>query len=131
METLCANIVDRDGNYLTEDVEIIGDDFDALIEQAKSYDYPVCIRWSRPTDGQVAYWSPRGASIHPHWYNTRGGAQPGAGAPEKPEPVKKRQVGLQLSGWVIDALDRMDGNRQASVEEAVIGYFKLQPPTAG
>lgn len=69
MESIYANIVDQDNNYHTEDIPVQNDDFDLVIKQAKEMIMPVCIRWNRPSDGQVAYWSPRGASLQPYWYN--------------------------------------------------------------
>ncbi len=76
--TVIANIVDKNDEYYTEAIEILNDDFAAVEQQAKGYDFPVCIRWKRSSDGQTSYWSPRGVSFHaslvqcPWRCNTRG-----------------------------------------------------------
>jgi len=105
-------------------------EFDFIEDIAKGFDFPVCIKWSRASDGQVAYWSPRGVSFGPHWYNQSGGAMPGAGAPTKPEQLKKNQVSLQLPLWMIAKLDEMKPlKRQAIIEQALLEKFGWQPPT--
>jgi hypothetical protein len=127
--TVIANIVDKNDEYYTEAIEILNDDFAAVEEQAKGYDFPVCIRWKRSSDGQTSYWSPRGVSFMPHWYNALGGATPGAGAPTKAEQLKKRQIGVQLPVWMIAKLDEMKPKtRQAIIEKALLEKFGWKPP---
>jgi hypothetical protein len=121
--TVIANIIDKNDEYYTEDMEILNDDFAAVEEQAKGYDFPVCIRWKRSSDGQITYWSPRGVSFKPHWYNARGGT------PTKAEQLKKRQIGVQLPVWMIAKLDEMKPKtRQAISEEALLEKFGWKPP---
>ena len=59
---------------------------------------------------------------------TRGGVRPGAGAPTKPDHLKKRQVGIQLPEWMIAELDKLDGPRQAIIEKALLDKFGWKPP---
>ena len=51
-----------------DDFLIVDDDFSEIEKIALSPPTIYCIRWIRTSDGQVAYWSPRGASVVPYWY---------------------------------------------------------------
>lgn len=51
-----------------------------------------CIRWSRDSDGQVAYWGPAGATLKPYWY-----VKPGR--PEQMQGGKRRNVYLDDASW--------------------------------
>jgi hypothetical protein len=58
----------------------------------------------------------------------KGGVMPGAGAPKKPEWLKKRQVGLQLPGWIIDKLDDLSESRAIEIEAALVDKHGWEPP---
>lgn len=68
-----ATIYNTDMVPLTSDIEIDDDtEFDAVEKQAAELaasGTKCCIRWSRDSDGQVAYWGPQGATLKPYWYN--------------------------------------------------------------
>lgn len=53
-------------NWIDDDSE-----FEAIEEKTQNFDEPVCIKWDRPSDGQVAYYSPNGACFDPYWYNSQ------------------------------------------------------------
>ena len=65
-----------DGGMTPIDDDITGNDDDCLIAAEKlAREYAkggtiCCVRWRRDTDGQVAYWTPRGCSLSPHWYGS-------------------------------------------------------------
>ncbi len=90
---ITAMILNSTGQPVVAD--IIGNDDDCLmVAETKAKKLALsgtvcCIRWHRDTDGQVAYWTPRGASLSPHWYggNNRGGA--GRGQGRKPADGKR------------------------------------------
>jgi len=58
----------------------------------------------------------------------KGGYRPGAGAPRKPDWLKKRQIGLQLPGWIIDKLDELPQSRAVAIETALIAKHGWQRP---
>lgn len=68
-----ATIYNIDMVPLTNEIEVDDDaEFDAVEKQATELaasGTKCCIRWSRDSDGQVAYWGPQGATLHPYWYN--------------------------------------------------------------
>lgn len=67
-----ATIYNTEMEPLTDGVDIDDDaDFAGLETQAAELaaaGTKCCIRWSRSSDGQVAYWGPKGATRQPHWY---------------------------------------------------------------
>ena len=127
-----VEILDKNGKIIFFDRINDDDDFEEIEQKAKDFDFPVCIKWERSSDGQVAYWSPRGAGFRPHWYNKAGGAMPGAGAPTKPEQLKKEQIGLQLPRWMTAKLDEMrPQSRAAIIEGALLDKFGWQAPDVG
>ena len=71
-----ATIYNAEMEPLTDGVDIADDaDFAAIETQAAELaaaGTKCCIRWSRSSDGQVAYWGPKGATLQPHWYARRG-----------------------------------------------------------
>jgi len=58
--------------------------------------------------------------------NIKGGYRPGAGAPKKPEWLKKRQIGLKLPSWVIDKIDSLGQSRAVIIENALIEKYKWE-----
>jgi hypothetical protein len=60
--------------------------------------------------------------------SVKGGAMPGAGAPKKPDWLKKRQIGLQLPDWIIDKLDNLPESRSTEIETALIDKYGWKPP---
>ncbi len=46
-------------------------EFEAVEEKALNFNEPVYIKWERPADGQIAYYSPGGVCFKPHWYNNK------------------------------------------------------------
>lgn len=70
-----------------------------------------CIRWSRDSDGQVAYWGPAGATLKPHWY-----AKPGR--PEEMLGGKRRNVYLDDASWA-KAVEIGNGNASDGIRIAL------------
>lgn len=70
-----------------------------------------CIRWSRDSDGQVAYWGPAGATLKPHWY-----ARPGR--PEEMQGGKRRNVYLDDASWA-KAVELGNGNASEGIRIAL------------
>lgn len=74
--SIWATIYNADMVPLTDGVEVSDDaEFEPLETQAAELaaaGTKCCIRWSRDSDGQVAYWGPKGAAMQPHWYNRPG-----------------------------------------------------------
>jgi len=68
-----ATIYNTDMVPLSDYYDIDTDtDFDAVEQQAEELAASgtnCCIRWARASDGQVAYWGPRGATLEPYWYS--------------------------------------------------------------
>lgn len=115
-----AYLQDRQGEPLSEDYEIQGDDFAAIEQAAQDIGRICCIRWSRSGDGQVAYWTPKGVSFNPFWY--------GAGQPRKDPADKKRPISLKLSPCVMDWLDAQDSPKAQLIEQAIINQYKIKAP---
>ena len=83
--SIYATIYNKDFEPLT-DAEILDDDSGFYAIEAKSMNYAIkghtcCIRWSRDSDGQIAYWGPKGAISCPHWYS-KPNPRPGTAKPE-------------------------------------------------
>lgn len=59
---------------ISEEYDIFGDtpdawaDVEAKAEEIAAGGTKCCIKWQRPSDGQIAYWGPQGACFEPHWY---------------------------------------------------------------
>jgi len=68
---MSAVLINTDNQIISDDDIFINSDkdFDAIEQMAKESCVVCAIRWSRSTDGQIAYWTPAGASLQPHWYN--------------------------------------------------------------
>lgn len=66
-----ATVMGSNGCPLSEDFTVVDDDFSSVEQvaaQVAGSGTSCCIRWHRESDGQVAYWSPSGATLSPHWY---------------------------------------------------------------
>ena len=91
-----ATIYNADMEPLTDGAEVADDaDFSAIETQAVELatgGAKCCIRWSRDSDGQVAYWGPKGATLQPHWYSR-------PGRPEEMQGGKRRNVYLDDASW--------------------------------
>ena len=69
--TITATVMDINECPISEDFIIENDDFSGVEEAAEAAaenGTKCCIRWTRNSDGQVAYWGPSGAAFKPHWY---------------------------------------------------------------
>lgn len=69
--SITATVMDINNCPISNDFVICNDDFSQVeqaAEQAAENGTKCCIRWSRSSDGQVAYWGPKGACFSPHWY---------------------------------------------------------------
>ncbi len=111
-----ATICGADMAPITEPVEIVDDDFEALEAEARSLsaDCKCCIRWSRDSDGQTAYWSPSGACIKPHWYAKRG-------APFQMAGAVRRNIFTDQQSW--DIAQRIgNGNASLGIRLALAAY---------
>ncbi len=83
---ITATIMDGDflpisfGDYI-----IIDDHFQEVEDAAKAFaaaGTTCCIQWHRESDGETAYYGPRGCQIKPHWFSQisgRGGPGRGQG----------------------------------------------------
>lgn len=67
METL----LDSEFRPFSKEFVVTDDDFSEPIAAAKATGQTCCIIWSRESDGQVAYYGPRGCSLQPHWFNAK------------------------------------------------------------
>lgn len=110
-----AAVYNADMEPLTDGVEVSEDaEFAALETQAAELaasGVKCCIRWSRDSDGQVAYWGPKGATLQPHWY-----ARPGR--PEEMQGGKRRNVYLDDASWA-KAVELGKGNASDGVRIAL------------
>jgi hypothetical protein len=79
-----------------------------------------CIRWSRESDAQVAYWGPAGATLKPHWY-----AKPGR--PEEMQGGKRRNVYLDDASWA-KAVEIGNGNASDGIRMALALESKALSP---
>ena len=66
---IIACLIDRDLNPISDDFEIVGDDFDSVVALARSKAVACAIQWCRDSDGQLGYWGPNGAIVQPHFFN--------------------------------------------------------------
>ena len=93
---ITATLFDSNGSPISDDFEIVGDDFGMVVAAAESAGARCCIQWQRTDDGQVAYYGPRGCQLSPHWYNVRGG--PGRGQGRK--AIKPGEPTRSVSIWM-------------------------------
>lgn len=107
-----VEILDKNDKILFFDRINDDDDFYLIEEKAEEFDCQVCIRWSRSSDGQVAFWSPRGASFRPHWYNSK------KGRPEEMQGGKRRNVYIDDASWQ-KALELGNGNASDGIRIAL------------
>ena len=81
--SIWATIYSSDMVPMTDGAEVSEDaEFEALEMQAAELaaaGTKCCIRWSRDSDGQTAYWGPKGATLQPHWYSRLGRPEEMAG----------------------------------------------------
>ena len=111
--TIVATVLDTKYCPISEDFIVENDDFseaEAAAEAAAENGTKCCIRWSRSSDGQVAYWGHSGAAFKPHWY-----AKPGR--PSEMEGGKAVKVYLDAESIAIATKlgnsNVSDGIRQA------------------
>lgn len=110
-----ATIYNTEFEPLTDGAEVETDAEFSVIE-AKAQELAAggtkcCIRWSRDSDGQVAYWGPAGATLKPHWY-----AKPGR--PEEMQGGKRRNVYLDDASWS-KAVEFGNGNASDGIRMAL------------
>ena len=110
-----ATIYNTEFEPLTDGAEVADDtEFAALEIQAAELaaaGTKCCIRWSRDSNGQVAYWGPKGTAFKPHWY-----AKPGR--PEEMQGGKRRNVYLDDASWS-KAVDLGNGNASDGIRVAL------------
>ena len=114
--SIYATICGADMAPITDPVEIVDDDFDAIESDARSRyaAYKCCIRWSRDSDGQTAYWSPSGACLTPHWYGKRG-------APFQMTGAVRRNIFTDAESWAT-AQRIGNGNASLGIRLALAAY---------
>lgn len=72
--SMYAAIYDSEMSPITDGVDFNeGDDSEFCGLEARAAELAAagmkcCIRWSRDSDGQVAYWGPGGTTFTPYWY---------------------------------------------------------------
>lgn len=112
---ITAIICNKAFEPLTDGIEVSNDaEFSGIEVQAAAIAAAgtrCCIRWSRDSDGQVAYWGPKGATLQPHWY-----ARPGR--PEEMRGGKRRNVYLDDTSWA-KAVELGNGNASDGIRVAL------------
>ena len=113
--SMYATIYNIDFEPLT-DGEPIENDADFSGMENKDQEYALngtkcCIRWSRDSDGQIAYWGPEGAIFKPYWYVKQG-------RPEEMQGGKRRNVYLDDASWT-KALELGTGNASDGIRKAL------------
>lgn len=98
-----------DGAEVETDAEFSG--IEAKAQELAAGGTKCCIRWSRDSDGKVAYWGPAGATLKPHWY-----AKPGR--PEEMQGGKRRNVYLDDASWY-RAVEFGNGNASDGIRMAL------------
>ena len=98
-----------DGAEVETDAEFSG--LEAQAQELAAAGTKCCIRWSRDSDGQVAYWGPAGATLKPHWY-----VKPGR--PEEMQGGKRRNVYLDDASWA-KAVELGNGNASDGIRMAL------------
>ena len=110
-----ATIYNQEFTPLTEGAEVETDagfeEIEAQAQELAVAGTKCCIRWSRESDGQVAYWGPSGAMLKPHWY-----AKPGR--PEEMQGGKRRNVYLDDASWA-KAVELGNGNASEGIRMAL------------
>lgn len=70
MPKINAVLIDKNFNIISGDFAVnADDDFNVIEIAAKNNATPCAIKWSRASDGQIAYWTPSGSDFNPHWYS--------------------------------------------------------------
>jgi hypothetical protein len=113
--SLRAVVLNANYDEISKSFEIDSDDFSevegfAASEAAKGT--KCCIQWSRESDGQLAYWGPRGACLKPHWYSKQG-------RPEEMQGGKRRNVYLDDASWD-KAVSLGNGNASDGIRIALL-----------
>lgn len=111
---ITSTILDAEMRPISDDFQIVDDDFSAVILAAKQVVMEgkrCCIIWQRTQDGQVAYYGPRGCSLQPHWY----------GASGRPRKIDAgRRVNVWLDQASVERAEVLgDGNVSAGVRKAL------------
>lgn len=113
--SIWAEIYNTAMEPLTDGVEVTEDaEFEALENEASAIaaaGTKCCIRWVRGSDGQVAYWGPKGATLKPHWY-----ARPG-----RPNELSEgRRVNAYLDADSIEIASKLgSGNVSDGIRTAL------------
>lgn len=112
--TITATVLDIHLAPLSVDFLVDNDDFseaEEAAEKSAASGAKCCIRWSRDSDGQTAYWGPKGVCFQPHWY-----AKPGR--PE--EMAGGRKVNTYLDAESIAIATRLgNGNVSEGIRKAL------------
>lgn len=112
---ISAAIYSADMVPLTDGVEVSDDaefePIEARAAEMAAAGTKCCIRWSRDSDGQVAYWGPKGATLKPHWYSK-------PGRPEEMQGGKRRNVYLDDAS-LAKAVELGKGNASDGIRMAL------------
>lgn len=115
--TISATILDAEMHQISDDFTIVDDDFGAAVGEAKRLAKSgtrCCIMWQRAEDGQVAFYGPRGCSLHQHWYRKLG---------RTPEMYDARRVNVWLDQESVDRAKALgDQNVSAGIRKALANY---------
>lgn len=107
--TITATILDADFSPIGgADYRIIDDEFQEVEDAAKAFaaeGTTCCIQWHRESDGETAYYGPRGCQIKPHWFSQISG-RGGAGRGQGRKPVAEGQVTVTASIRMTEAQRR-------------------------
>jgi hypothetical protein len=113
--SISAAIYNTEFSPLTDGAEVETDEefgaIEAKAQKLAAAGAKCCIRWTRDSDGQVAYWGPKGAAMQPHWY-----AKPGR--PEEMQGGKRRNVYLDDASWA-KAVELGNGNASDGIRIAL------------
>lgn len=69
--TITAIVLDINHCQISKEIIVENDDFseaEEAAEAAAENGTKCCIQWNRSSDGQVAFWGPKGSCFQPHWY---------------------------------------------------------------
>ena len=104
--TIRATIYDANDAPVSSDFLVTDDDFSAAEAAAKetaAAGTKCCIRWTRESDDQTAYYGPRGVTFRPHWYSPIG----------RPAKIDGRNVNVYLDKTSLDRASEL-GNGNVS-----------------
>jgi len=119
---ITATVLDAEMRPISDDFLVVDDDFCQVVSEAKRLSISgtrCCIAWQRADDGQIAYYGPRGCSLHPHWYVQIGRPR---------EIAEGRRVNVWLDQASVERAESLgNGNVSAGIRSALAEHLKTEP----